>query len=262
MGSYKKKLDEKDWSFSSENTYDSCAYAFYLKYIVESKDGIGNFYAENGKAMHEVLCGIALGDISIENSISEYLNRFDLICETVSPSTMDKTCEKCCDYLAELEPLDPDIYEIIGAEEKLEFKIQGYKFIGYADLILRDKIKNIIILVDHKSADHFFKKDGITPLANQRENFEAYSKQMYLYCKGIEIKYGFLPDICIWNHFKDGGKISKIHFNEEDYIRAQEWAISTIRRIYKDKTFQANLQYFRCRHLCDFREECDYLTEE
>lgn len=260
--SYKKILDKMVWSFSRLHTYESCPYAFYLKYIIESKDGISNFYAENGKAMHEVLCNLALGKLPIENAISEYINKFDMICETVAPSTMDKTCEKCCDYLCELEPLDPERYEVIGAEVKLEFEIEGFKFVGYADLILKDKSRIVVILTDHKSADHFFKKDGITPLANQRENFEAYSKQMYLYCKGIEVKYGILPDECVWNHFKDGGATSKIKFNKDDYIKTQEWAVSTIKNIYKDKMFQANPQYFMCKQLCDFREDCDYANEK
>lgn len=261
MGSYKKMLDEMIWSFSRLHMYEVCPYAFYLKYILKML-GISNFYAENGKAMHEVLCDIALGELSVEDAIGEYLDKFDLICETVSSSTMEKTCEKCCDYLCELAPINPEKYEVIGAEVKLEFEIEGYRFIGYADLILKDLSKVIVILSDHKSADHFFKKDGVTPLANQRENFEAYSKQMYLYCKGIETKYGFLPDVCVWNHFKDGGATSKIKFNKEDYIKAQDWAISTIKKIYKDRKFLANPQYFMCRHLCDFREDCDYKNGE
>lgn len=261
LSGYKKTLDDMTWSFSRLHMYEVCPYAFYLKYILEER-GISNFYAENGKAMHEVLCGVALGELQVENAISEYLSRFDLICETALATTMDKTCEKCCDYLCELSPIDPDKYEVIGAEVKLDFEISGYKFVGYADLILKDLIRLIGILEDHKSADHFFKKDGITPLSNQKDNFIAYSKQMYLYCKGIEAKYGFLPDECVWNHFKDGGKTSRIPFDEDEYLKTQEWAISIIKKIYKDKTFQANPQYFMCKHLCDYREDCDYKTRD
>ena len=60
-------------------------------------------------------------------------------------------------------------YEIIGVELKLEFKIGKYKFVGYADLVVRNKESGEVILVDHKQATHFMKKDG-TPLKNQLEN--------------------------------------------------------------------------------------------
>ena len=258
--SYKKKLDSMTWSFSRLSTYEKCPYAFYLRYIIEEL-GTGNFYASNGKAMHEVLEGLAKKKIKLADAISVYLDKFDLICETVNPHTMESICDKCVDYLCELELIDEDRYEIIGVEVKLRFKIGKYEFVGYADLILRDKLTGKVILIDHKSSDHFFKKDG-TPLANQKENFLSYRHQMYLYCIGIEVEFGFLPDLCIWNHFKDGGKLSKIEFNQDDFLETKEWALSLIKEIYKDKKFSASPEFFRCAKICDFREDCDYLNEE
>ena len=98
---------------------------------------------------------------------------------------MDSTYEKCMDYLCTIDGIDSEKYEIIGVELKLNFTIEKYKFVGYADLVVRNKENNKVILVDHKQASHFLKKDG-TPLKNQIDNFLAYRHQMYMYCKGLK----------------------------------------------------------------------------
>ena len=257
---YKKELDGFTWSFSRIHMYEQCPYAFYLKYI-ENREGEGNFYAENGSIMHKVFQMLLNHEISLEDAPEVYIDLYDEIEETVQQQTMDKTFNKCLDYLCETEDLDLNKYEILGVEEKLEFKIDKYKFIGYADLILKEKATGRILLIDHKSSDHFLKKNGDV-LKSQEENYRAYKKQMYLYCKGIKEKYGFFPDECCWHHFKDSGILEYFPFDEREYTDAQLWAVKTIKRIYRDKHFLENRNYLRCWLLCDYRNDCEYLEDD
>lgn len=258
--SYAKIIDEMTFSFSRIHSYEQCPFLFYLKYI-EGREGESNFYAANGKAMHEVFEEVLTEKIPIDDCTISYADKFDLICETEKQSTMDSTYEKCMDYLAEIEPINKDKYEIIGVEMKLDFKVGKYKFVGYADLVVKDIETNEVILVDHKQAGHFLKKDG-TPLKNQLDNFLAYKKQMYLYCKGLKDQYGIQVDKIVWHHFKELGQVTIIPFVQEEQDETVEWAKKLIAKIKKDKKFEHRESYIMCKSLCDYRNDCEYLEEE
>lgn len=187
--SYIKLLNNMTWSFSRLHAWEQCPYAFYLKYI-EERDGESNYYAANGKCMHEVFESIFTDKISVEQCTQFYSDNYDLICDKTKQSIMDNTYEKCMDYLCNIDDFDNKKYEILGVEVKLEFKIGKYDFVGYADLVVKNKENGEVILIDHKQATHFMKKDG-TPLKNQLENFLAYRHQMYIYCKGVSLKMGW-----------------------------------------------------------------------
>lgn len=258
--SYAKIIDEMTFSFSRIHAYEQCPFSFYLKYI-EGREGESNFYAANGKAMHEVFEEVLAEKIPIDDCTTAYAEKFDLICETEKQSIMDSTFEKCMDYLAEIELINKDKYKIIGVEMKLEFKVGKYRFVGYADLVVKDIETNEVILVDHKQAGHFLKKDG-TPLKNQLENFLAYKKQMYLYCKGLKDQFGIQVDKIVWHHFKDLGQTTVIPFVQEEQDETIEWAKKLISKIKKDKTFEHKDSYIMCKSLCDYRNDCEYLEEE
>lgn len=249
------------FSFSREHLWEQCPYAFYCKYI-EQRSGESNFYASNGKIMHSIFERLLKHEISLDDVASIYQEEFDLICETTKESTMGNTFNKCMDYLCVIDEIDESKYEIIGVELRLVFKIGKYDFVGYADCVLREIETGRIILIDHKSADGFFKKDNITPLKNQEESFKAYKHQMYIYCKGLKECFGYDVDTIVWHHFKQDGKLSIIQFNKEEYEETLKWAIETIEKIKKDKTFNCNKSYMMCYQLCDFRNDCEYKDEE
>lgn len=253
-------FDDMTWSFSRIHSWEQCPYSFYLKYI-ENRDGESNFYAENGKAMHETFEKIARGKLPLSECTGYYSDKFDLICEETKQSIMDSTFEKCIEYLSEMEWIDESKYEIIGAEMEFRFKVGKYNFVGYADLLLRERETGRIILVDHKQEGHFFKKDG-TPLKNHLDSYLAYRNQMYLYCKGIKDCLGLDVDLIVWHHFKDDGKLSIIQFDEEQYKKSQEWAISTIEKIKEDKAFDAKESFIMCSSLCGYRNDCEYRNTE
>lgn len=258
----KSETKAMTWSFSRLNLYDECPYAWYLKYI-EKESGEQNFYAENGKIMHEIFEMIANHEISIEETPEYYLNAFEEIeDDNVKQSTKDGICEKCLDYLTSFNGLDEEKYDIIGVEMKLNFKIKNYKFVGFVDLLLRDKKTGKIILIDHKSSDHFMKKDGVTPLKSSIQSFLSYKKQMYLYAYGLKEQHSIDIETIVWHHFKDNGELTIIPFNDDELQESIDWALDVIKRIEKDDDFESNRTFMRCHRLCDFRNDCVYLEEE
>lgn len=248
------------WSFSRLHAWEQCPYAFYLKYI-EQRDGESNYYAANGKCMHEVFEAILTNQIPLDECTQCYADKYDLICETTKQSTMDSTYEKCIDYLCTIDGIDLEKYEILGVELKLDFNIGKYKFVGYADLVVKNKKSGEVILVDHKQATHFMKKDG-TPLKNQLENFLAYRHQMYIYCKGLKDCFGIDVNKIIWHHFKDNGELTIIPFEADEYEETLQWAANTIEKIKKDKKFLNKRSYVLCSSLCDYRNDCEYKNED
>jgi len=260
---YEKLIDGMTHSFSRMSVYDSCPYEYYLEYLENDPDRPkqDNFYAENGSACHTVFEELLNKKISLNDAGEKYSELFSEIEEQTRESIMDSTFEKCMDYIVSLQPL-PEKYEILGVEKRLKFKIDHYKFVGFADLILRDKETGEVILVDHKSSKHFFKKDGVTPLKNTEEEFLSYKKQMYLYAKGIKDCMGLQVDKIVWHHFKDGGALSVIPFKQEELDGTIDWVIETIAKIKADDEFPPKLSHFRCQELCPYRSTCEYLEAE
>ena len=261
MTSYKEILDKITFSFSTLHQYEQCPYAFYNRKIDGTELNEGNFYSDAGGYMHDIQAQIFANQLNLDDALNYYIENYDNnVCYTAKQSTMDKKYEQGADYLAALDLSELDNYEILGVEKEVHFELQGYKFIGFIDLLLQNKISGEIILVDHKSSDHFMKKDG-KPLKNQLSNFEAYSKQMYLYSYPIYQEYGKYPSRIVWNHFYEQ-TITNIPFVKENYDKTLNWAVDIIHKIYQDEEFAAHLNYMMCHVLCGYRNSCEYVKGE
>lgn len=258
---YDKELDKIEWSFSTLHQYEQCPYSFYNKKISKSEINEGNFYSDIGGFVHEINADIFNQKLRLDDAIDYFIDNYEnnVVYET-KQSTMEKKYNQGIDYLAALDLSTLDGYKILGVEKEVHFKIGGYNFVGFIDLLLRNKKTGDIILVDHKSSDHFLKKDG-KPLKNQLANFEAYSKQMYLYSKAVYDEYKQYPTRIVWNHFFEQS-ITNIPFEKENYDMTLEWAMSIVKQIYKDKDFNANKNYMMCKVLCGYRNSCCYANEE
>ena len=269
MSEYSEQIKNMKWSFSRVSTFESCKYNFFLQYILprEVRKEIyppeSNFWAENGSLVHDVLEKVFKGEISIGDANSYYIEHYDEIENKVKPATMNKTFEKCSDYLAEVDFSWLEHYEILGVEMKVDYELFGYKFLGFIDLLLKRKDNGKIILMDHKSSDYFFKKNGEVK-ANMKEKLESYKKQMYMYSNAVKEKFGVFPDVICWNHFKDGGKFSTIPFKQEEYEETMRWFLDSVHEIEQEEIFEPvdpEQNYFFCNNLCSFRNSCEYVCE-
>ena len=252
---YKAELDEMVWSFSRIKCYEQCPYSFYLKYIDKDEVPESNFYAENGIIFHEICERLLKKEIDIRDAPKEYTDKFDGILNTTKKSIMNKCFDDCIEYLCDVDEFDFDKYDVLGVEKYIEFKIGKYKFIGYIDVLLRDKVTGDVIVLDHKSSSgDIFKKDG-TLKKGKEEQFGSYKKQLYLYCNPVIKEYGE-PTYLAWHHFREHGRINKIRFDKKEYNETLEWAKNTIKTIYNDKKFTEKCDWFYCNNLCDFRGCC------
>lgn len=251
------------WSFSRVSCFDHCKYEFYLQYIVKDDElypQMDNYYAQVGSFVHEILAMIFTGKLDKEDALDYYINHFDeSVDQSTKPSIMAKTYCAIADYFANLELDWLDQYEVVFVEQEVRFTFEGEDFIGFVDLLLRDKKDGKYVLMDHKSSDYPFGKNGKVKKSSQN-SFENYKRQMYLYAHAIRNVVGEYPKELAWNHFKAGGKLAVIPFDMDDYLSSMDWFRKQLYAYEKEEAFEPATDYFYCNHLCNFRNCCEYVN--
>lgn len=261
---YEEQIKQMQWSFSRLSCFEQCPYEFYLQYIVKDDELYpkeNNYYAEVGSVVHEVLADVFEGKVCIDDSPKVFMERYerDVVSEA-KKSTMEKKYEQCAMYFSEVDFNWMKDYEIVGVELNTELEIEGYKFVGFIDLLIRDKTTGEFAVIDHKSSAYFLKRDGSVKKSSAHD-FNKYKKQMYLYCHAVHELFGVYPKWISWNHFLDGGRFTTIPFVFEEYQNTIRWMIDSIHRIEIEKEFNPNPEYFYCKYLCSFRTSCEYRNE-
>lgn len=259
MSEYQFIIDNMIWSFSNLNSFNQCKYEWYLQRI-ERADGKNNFYAEYGSFCHKILEKYAKGELGLFE-LAEYfeLNYDKEVTEFVYHKTADirqNYKEKGIDYFENID-LDLNSYEILGIEKKCNFEVEGKPFIGFIDLLLKDKQNGDIIVLDHKSSEYPIGKRGKI-LKSEQKKFQSYKRQLYLYAIQVYNEYGVYPVKLVWNFFKQQ-KWLAIPFDKDEYLEAQKWAIDTIHQIEKEEDFPPTVDFYYCHNLCRYRNSyCEY----
>lgn len=248
------------WSFSRVNSYASnCPYEWYLHYM-ECNKGDESSFGQFGSFCHKCLELYAKGELDII-SISKYYE--DHYCDEVTiefpyNKYVDMGIsyyEKGLDYFNNMD-FDLSKYEILGVEKKVEFKIGKYDFVGFIDLLLKEKETGKIIILDHKSASLKILKSGKISKSDQA-HFLEFKRQLYLYSKAVIEEYGKV-DFLEWNMFKDQNDI-RIPWDEKEYNEALTWAEDTIHAIENEIEWRPNPSYYYCNNLCSQRfNACPY----
>lgn len=263
MSEFAARINEMTFSFSRVHSFEGCRYEWYLNYLLKDENGKRlyeneqNFYAAFGHFCHEILEKILKDNLSILEAPIYYKEHFEeaVDCE-VANNTRDKYFYLGLDYF---ESIDFDWlkeYEVLGIEKKTTFTIQGNKFIGYIDLLVKHKTTGKIIVIDHKSSEYPIGKKGKV-FKRKIADYESYKKQLYLYSEQVFNEYGVYPDELWWNYFKEQQWL-KLPFIKEEYESTKKWAVETIENMYKEENFVPNMDYFYCNNLCGYRNSCDY----
>lgn len=247
------------WSFSRLNSFGQCKYGWYLHYLEGNIDE-GSFFSEFGTVGHKVLEAYEKGEVNIFNITDYYMYMWH---ETVlhdAPYNAyvdlnEKYYNLGLDYFNNID-LNLDDYEILGVEKEVRFEIEGYEFVGYIDLLLKNKITGDITILDHKSASIKILKSGKVSKSDQ-EHFLEFKRQLYLYSRKVIEEYGPVKYLK-WNMFKDRTEIT-IPWKQEEYDEAAEWAINTIHQIESEEEWEPNPEerYF-CDNLCGCKQLCSH----
>lgn len=256
-----KEQGKTRWSYSRVTCFCNCKYEYYLKYILKDFEiypSEWNYYAEVGSFVHEILAKIFNGELELDDSAQYFVENYDdTICYKVRQSTMDKTFGVIAEYFSDVDMDWLKNYKIMGVELQTEFKLDKYDFVGFIDLLLRDKSDGKIVIIDHKSFPYPFKNDGSVKKA-AIHNYETYKRQMYLYAHAVKQIYNEFPKEMVWNCFKDGGKLATIPFDMADYEETMEWFRNKLIEIEQEEDYEPTEEFFYCTNLCNFRGSCEY----
>lgn len=208
--------------------------------------------------MHDILRRIAIGDLSPEDAPSEFADRYeDEVTYTTKEATMEAVFCDCMNFLAEFDYSYLEDNEVISAEKRYIFDVEGVRFNGYIDLLLRSKKTGEYIVMDYKSCKPFFGKRGKI-LKTMQDTFDEYKKQMALYCMAVEQNCGEKPRTVMWLHFRNQ-HLTEYTITEDDIEETKQWVRKMRDAIENDQEFLPIRNWFKCNNICSYRNSCQYL---
>ena len=258
-------ISRMTWSFSRLNSYDQCPKMFYLCYLDREAEQMDSAFSQWGTLCHGLLEDYAKGSLLACELEEEYDRRYPA-CMTERFPALGRTdldasyYDNGREFFALFDGF-PDNWEIIASERDIRYELDGVKFRGFIDLIVRDKKDGGLMIVDHKSKGRF----------KSEEELEHYSYQLYLYAIWVHREYGEWPKELIFNMFR-AREEKHIPFCRETLDRAIAWMKETIARADADEDFadKVRLRYealgipvpeddrpdFFCSQLCSVRTHC------
>lgn len=251
-------VDQFVWSYTRLTSFEDCPYGWYKKYI-ECEKGVGNAFASYGSFCHSLCERFAKGETDIFSISQEYEDGFnDAIPENFPPNKYVDLRQKYYDEGMEyFDNIDLPIaeYDVVGVEKKVGFKINGKPFVGYIDLLLKDKENGELIICDHKSACLKFNKNGSISKGDA-EHYKSFKRQLYLYSKPL-IEAGYKVSRLKWNMFR-ARKWIDIPWDINEYNETLQWATDALKEIDAAVYYAPNPDYYFCNYICDQRECCEY----
>lgn len=252
--SYKPLIDDMVWSFSRIEAYDSCPHRWYLRYIRKCPER-DKFYASYGSFMHKLIEKYYNGELTKEQMLVVFLRDFKKEVRGFRPkeSTLTKFINGAVEYLKNFEPFP---YKLVEVEKKVEFEIEGNKFVGYIDFLGVDESDGEFVIIDNKSRDLKPRSTRVKPTVKDKE-LDEILRQLYIYCIAVEQEYGKLPKALCINCFRTGTFIQE-PFKMEAYEEAKKWALEKIAEIGDDTDFEPNPNVFSCFWICGVSDNCEF----
>ena len=196
-------------SYSQYSMYSSCPQQYKLNYVDKVGTSESNIHLVFGTAMHEVIQYFL--DIMYNKSKKEALslNLKELLLQKMQetfiserdkqdgnpPCTQDELKEFFTDGVAILDYFSKKIgnfysktgYELLGIEEELREEVKtGVEFIGYIDILLKDKTTEEVVIIDLKTSTKGWSK--------WQKNDKVKTAQMLLYKQFYANKYNIPLD--------------------------------------------------------------------
>ena len=132
--------------------------------------------------------------------------------------------------------------EILSVEDKFELNIRGNRFVGIADLVLRDKNSGAISVIDHKSKS----------MPSLKKKLFENTRQLYPYAFSVKERFGVYPDLLRFNMFRYNTFIDE-PFSMERYEETLDWIERTIQAIKAEREWRVSSSGYFCRFICSGR---------
>ena len=238
------------WSFSKLESYNHCPMMFKLCYLDKVPDQ-DNAFGQYGTYCHKLLEQYERGDVPLLALAEEYEAGYDQAVTRSFPPFPKGMGEKYylqgLDYFSAFEGFG-DQYEVLAVEERFELDIGGYRFVGVADLVLRDKETGEITVIDHKSKS----------AATMKKDLPAYRKQLYVYAAFVKERFGVFPKWLKFNLFRENEWVTEA-FDVEQYEATMRWVEQTIEAILFETEWKVCPSSYFCRFVCGVADACPAL---
>lgn len=249
---YRPLIEAMTWSYSRIKSFEDCPYRWYLHYL-RGFSGSDLFFSSYGSFMHKLLERYYSGEASADVIQTDYLLGFRD--EVTLPAPSDKVFRNYFrdgfQYLSDIKPLP---FRPVAVEQRLQFTVNGVRFNGILDLLC--ECEDGLVIVDHKSRALKPRSGRAKPLKSDLE-LDSYLIQLYLYAEAVRQEYGELPKMLCFNCFRVPVFI-KEPFRPEAFEQAKSWLVEKTEEIANEENFNPNLDYFKCKYLCEMQEHCEY----
>ena len=249
---YAPLIDDMVWSYSRIKAFVDCPYRFYLKYIWHIHDK-EMFFASYGTFMHKLIETYFKEGKSPRQLTDIYLRDFkkEVVGRAPNKTVFGNYFTGGLEYLRGIHPFP---YRPVAIEKKVDFKVNGIPFIGYIDFL--GELDGSLYVVDNKSRVLKPRSKREKPTKTDEE-LDAYLRQLYLYSDAVEEEYGVRPRKLCFNCFRTDTFIEE-PFLDKDYEGAKQWLAEMISEIRQESDFKPSCEFFKCTHLCEMQDECEY----
>ena len=251
--SYEPIIDEMTWSYSRVKAFDMCPYMWYLKYI-RKLPGKEMFFSSYGSFIHKIIEMYYKGELAKSQLLYYYLTEFkkNVTARAPNPKIFKKYFQDGIEYFKNFEPLP---YEDPEIEQKVDGEIGGIRFTGVIDYKAEDE--NGVVIMDNKSRTLKPRSKRKIPTKTDEE-LDKYLQQLYLYSYLVETN-DKKPISCLgFNCFRCNPPIIKEPFVQEKADLAVKWLCDNVERIKKEAEFNPDMDFFKCKNLCDMHDHCEY----
>ena len=204
--------------------------------------------------MHSIMQQYLTGVLTKNELVPYYLTHF--LTEITGKAPTQKIYQS---YLEQgrqyLKALSFPARKILKVEDEMHFEFAGHPFTGFLDLMSEDEDGKLYI-TDHKSRALKPRSNRSKPTQSDVE-LDKYLRQLYIYAHAVNSLYGRYPDYLEFNCFRTNTWICE-PFSIERMQEVEEWARDLIDRITSESKWNAHLEFWFCKHLCDVAEECEY----
>lgn len=231
-------MNKPKWSFSRLDTYNTCPYSYYAKYVLKEEE-VPNDWATNGTAVHDTMEFVANKELLPEEAGDYYFHSLpDLNFPTMKEGYKEKLVVDCLSFCENVPNLDLDLDKVIAVEREFEIDVQGETLKGFIDLELR--FEDGILNRDWKTSS----MSGFTGKKLQHK-----LKQLYLYSESTKEHFGEYPKYLEF-YMVRFQKAIRVEFDKKAHQEAIDWMMRTVEDIYNAKGFPQKEDYFFCNNIC------------